>query len=70
MGDAPAFATNREEIDRVAVEQLELTHGAADQLGVRHNHRLHDADLVARRVDFVALTLASKLQLLQSDDAF
>ena len=31
MGDAPAFATYREQIDRVAVEQLELTDGAADQ---------------------------------------
>ena len=32
MGDAPALAMHREKIDRVSVEQLELTYGAADQL--------------------------------------
>ena len=32
--------------------------------------RLHHADLVARRVDLVALALAGQLKLLQCDDAF
>ena len=33
------------------------------------DHRLHDADLVGRRVDLVALVLARKLELLEIDHA-
>jgi hypothetical protein len=35
VGDAPPLAADREQMDGVAVEQLELTHGAPDKLRIR-----------------------------------
>ena len=64
MSDAPPLAAHCQQIDGMAIEQLELTDRAANELGVRDN-RLHQADLVGRGIDLVALALARELQFLQ-----
>ena len=52
----------------MAAEQLDLPGRAANELGFRRDHCLHDADLVMRRVDLLRLVAAGELQLLQRHD--